>query len=461
MTEPLELKLPPQNVAAEKSVLRAILLDNNAADDAFAEMSLDDLHNEAHQIILAAMLDLIRADKPATALTVAEELERLGKLNDVGGWEQLSDLLNSLPSELAHVRYHARIVRETAQQRRVIWAAGTLERAAYAHTDSDELLAMWGRAEQDISAREQARGCLTMHDVLLKRRDVLQHDTRPHLSTGWPDVDKQLSGGMRGGSLVIVGARPSVGKTSFALDMFLAGAQADCLGLFISLEQSQIEVANRLLAAKSGLPFADIEADRLTDSLDRERLDEAENELARLPMKIIDESSSRLSQIVASARSERRNGLRLVILDYLQLIHADDERLSREQQVASLSRGLKRLARDLDCVVVCLAQLNRGIEGRDRKQPRLSDLRESGAIEQDADLVMFLDRPATYDPDAAPTEANVIIAKNRNGPCGKVPLLWHGPTMIYRSPARPWESAASASNWFSLPTPKQTDASVA
>lgn len=451
------VRLPPQNIPAEASLLRAMLLDNQAVDDALAEMSVDDLYSPAHRIVFDVMLGLIRAGKPATALTVAEELERIGKLNDVGGWERLFDLLNSLPSEVAHVRYHARIVREHAQRRRIILAADELRDAAYGHTDTNDLLAMWNRAEQDISAREQARGCLTMHDVLLKRRDALQQETRPHVPTGWPDLDEKLSGGMRAGSLVVVGARPSVGKSAWALSAFLAGAQVGCPGMFVSLEQSQIEIANRLLAIQSRLPFADIEADLLTDSLDCDRLADAEDELARLPMKVIDDSSSRLSQIVASARSERRNGLRLVILDYLQLIHADDDRLPREQQVASLSRGLKRLARDLDCVVVCLAQLNRGIEGRDRKQPRLSDLRESGSIEQDADVVLFLDRPATYDPDAAPTEANIIIAKNRNGPCGKVPLLWHGPTMTYRSPARPWEAAASASHWFPPPTSKATN----
>lgn len=249
---------------------------------------------------------------------------------------------------------------------------------------------------------------------------------------------------MRAGSLVIVGARPSVGKTSAALGMALAATQEKLPAVFVTLEQSQIDIANRLLSAITCLPFADIELDRLTDPLDRDRLADAENQLAGLPLKIIDESSSRLSQIVASARAERRHGLRLLILDYLQLLRPDDDRVHREQQVAAMSRALKRLARELDAVVVCLAQLNRDIESRDRKQPRLSDLRESGSIEQDADVVLFLDRPAAYDPDAHPSEASIIIAKNRNGPGGKVPLIWCGSTMTYRSAARPWEMMLSA-----------------
>ncbi len=250
-------------------------------------------------------------------------------------------------------------------------------------------------------------------------------------------------GGMRAGSLVIVGARPSVGKTSAALGVALLAAQLGLTVRFVSLEQRRTEIANRLLCALTALPFADIELDRLVDPLDRDRLDDAENQLAALPLKIIDESSSRLSQIVASARAERRHGLRLLILDYLQLLRPDDDRVHREQQVAGMSRTLKRLARELDIVVVCLAQLNRDIESRDRKQPCLSDLRESGSIEQDSDVVLFLDRPATYDPDAHPTEANIIIAKNRNGPIGKVPLVWCGSTMTYRSAARAWETALS------------------
>lgn len=433
-------KIPPQNLAAEQSVLRAILLDNTVVDDALAEMSADDIYAPAHQIIFAVMLDLIRDAKPATALTVAEELERLGRLNDVGGWEQLFNLLNSLPSETSHVRYHARLIREAAQCRRVIYATADLQAAAYAHTESGELLAMFDRAQRQISERKESGGCLSMCDVLLKRRDALQQDTRPHIATGWSDLDVMLSGGMRAGSLVIVGARPSVGKSSWALGAFLAAGQADCPAMFVSLEQSEIEISNRLLAAQTGLSFTDIEGDTLTDPIDRERLSDAENQLANLPLRLVNKGSLRLSQIVASARSERRNGLRLLIVDYLGLLDADDQQQPHEQQVASLSRGLKRLARDLDVVVVCLAQLNRGIEGRDRKQPRLSDLRSSGAIEQDADVVMFLDRPATYDPDADSTEASIIVAKNRNGPCGKVPLIWHGSTMTYRSAAQPWET---------------------
>ncbi|MFM9963353.1 MAG: replicative DNA helicase [Planctomycetaceae bacterium] len=444
--KPDEIKMPPQNLAAEQSVLRAILLNNDVVDDALAEMSADDIYAPAHQIIFAVMLDLIRDDKPATALTVAEELERLGRLNDVGGWEQLFNLLNSLPTELAHVRHHARLIREAAQCRRIIYATADLQAAAYARTESDELLAMFDSAQRQISEREESRGCVSMFDVLHKRRDSLAKNDRGQVPTGWPDLDDTLGGGLRAGSLVIVGARPSVGKTSAALGMALAAAQEKLPAVFVTLEQSQIDIANRLLSAITGLSFADIELDRLIDPLDRDRLSEAENQLANLPLKIIDESSSRLSQIVASARAERRHGLRLLILDYLQLLRPDDDRVHREQQVAAMSRALKRLARELDAVVVCLAQLNRDIESRDRKQPRLSDLRESGSIEQDADVVLFLDRPAAYDPDAHPSEASILVAKNRNGPCGKVPLVWCGSTMTYRSAAQPWDACAFANS---------------
>jgi replicative DNA helicase len=437
-----EIQLPPQNLDAEASVLRAMLLDNNVVDDALAEMSADDIYSHDHQIVFDTMLSLIRSGTPATPLTVAEHLEQRDQLANVGGWERLTQLLDALPSEVFHVRYHARLIREAAQRRRVIQAAQELQAAAHDHQDVDELLAKFDRAHRQLSEREESRACLSMLDVLHRRRDSIQNSDHPHVPTGWPDLDNMLGGGMRAGSLVIVGARPSVGKTSAALGMALSAAQARMPALFVSLEQSRIDIANRLLCAMTGLSFADIELDRLTDSLDRDRLLEGENELAALPLKVIDESSSHLSQIAASARAERRHGLRLLILDYLQLLRPDDERVHREQQVAGMSRTLKRLARELDIVVVCLAQLNRDIESRDRKQPRLSDLRESGSIEQDADVVLFLDRPATYDPDAHPTEANIIIAKNRNGPIGKVPVVWSGSTMTYRSAARAWEATA-------------------
>lgn len=436
-----EIRMPPCNLDAERSVLRAAFVDNNVVDEALAEVKAEDFYAENHRLTFAAMVELHNAGRQFDAILLADELDRLGRLDQIGGREFLIELFSDrLASEVFHVRYHARLIREAAQRYRVIQAAQDLEAAAYAHQDVDDLLAQFDRAQRQISEREESRACLSMLDVLHKRRDSLQKNDRGQVPTGWPDLDEMLGGGLRAGSLVIVGARPSVGKTSAALSMTLFAAQAGMPALFVSLEQSQIDIANRLLCAMTGLSFADIELDRLTDSLDRDRLADAENQLATLPLKIIDESSSRLSQIVASARAERRHGLRLLILDYLQLLRPDDDRIHREQQVAAMSRTLKRLARELDIAVVCLAQLNRDIESRDRKQPRLSDLRESGSIEQDADVVLFLDRPATYDPDAHPSEANIIVAKNRNGPIGKVPLVWNGSTMTYRPVAPAWES---------------------
>lgn len=437
--------MPPHNLTAEQSVLGGLMIQLDKVDDIAPLIRADDFYHEANRILFTTMLAMRDAGKPVNTISLSDELTRLGKLSRNEDVLYLNELMAAVPGRgTANIAYDAKLVREAAQRRRVLYAARDLQAAAYDHQDVDELLAMFDRAQRQISEREESRGCLSMFDVLHKRRASLAQNDRGQVPTGWPDLDEKLGGGMRAGSLVIVGARPSVGKTSAALGMALAATQEKLPAVFVTLEQSQIDIANRLLSAITSLPFADIELDRLTDPLDRERLSEAENQLAGLPLKIIDESSSRLSQIVASARAECRHGLRLLILDYLQLLRPDDDRVHREQQVAAMSRALKRLARELDAVVVCLAQLNRDIESRDRKQPRLSDLRESGSIEQDADVVLFLDRPAAYDPDAHPSEASIIVAKNRNGPCGKVPLIWCGSTMTYRSAARPWETMLSA-----------------
>lgn len=431
-----ETRMPPHNLAAEQSVLGGLMIQLDKVDDIAPLIRADDFYHETHRIVFTTMLTMRDAGKPVNTISLSDELTRLGKLIRNEDVLYLNELMAAVPGQgTANIAYDAKLVREAAQRRRVLYAARDLQAAAYDHQDVDELLAMFDRAQRQISEREESRGCLSMFDVLHKRRESLAQNDRGQVPTGWPDLDEKLGGGMRAGSLVIVGARPSVGKTSAALGMALAATQEKIPAVFVTLEQSQIDIANRLLSAITSLPFADIELDRLTDPLDRDRLSEAENQLANLPLKIIDESSSRLSQIVASARAERRHGLRLLILDYLQLLRPDDDRVHREQQVAAMSRALKRLARELDAVVVCLAQLNRNIESRDRKQPRLSDLRESGSIEQDADVVLFLDRPAAYDPDAHPSEASIIVAKNRNGPCGKVPLIWCGSTMSYRSAA--------------------------
>ncbi len=364
--------MPPHNLTAEQSVLGGLMIQLDKVDDIAPLIHADDFYHETNRIIFTTMLAMREAGKPVNTISLSDELTRLGKLTRNEDVLYLNELMAAVPGRgTANIAYDAKLVREAAQRRQVLYVARDLQAAAYDHQDVDELLAMFDRAQRQISEREESRGCLSMFDVLHKRREALATNDRGQVPTGWPDLDEKLGGGMRAGSLVIVSARPSVGKTSAALGMALAATQEKLPAVFVTLEQSQIDIANRLLSAITSLPFADIELDRLTDPLDRDRLSEAENQLAGLPLKIIDESSSRLSQIVASARAERRHGLRLLILDYLQLLRPDDDRVHREQQVAAMSRALKRVARELDAVVVCLAQLNRDIESRDRKQPRL------------------------------------------------------------------------------------------
>lgn len=351
--KPDESRMPPCNLIAEKSVLGGLMIEVDKVDDIAPLIRADDFHREPHRVVFTAMLAMRDAGKPINTIALADELDRLEKLDEIGGVLFLNKLMEAVPSNgNANIAYDAKLVREAAQRRSVIYAARDLEAAAYAHADVDELLTMLDRTQRQVSEREEARGCLSMFDVLHKRRESLKQNDRGQVPTGWPDLDDKLGGGMRAGSLVIVGARPSVGKTSAALGMVLSAAQEGLPAVFVSLEQSQIEIANRLLCATTSLPFADIELDRLTDPLDRDRLEDAENQLANLPLKIIDEGSARLSQILASARAERRRGLRLLIVDYLQLLRPDDDRVHREQHHVSrpeATRARTRLRRRLPC----------------------------------------------------------------------------------------------------------------
>ncbi len=279
---------------------------------------------------------------------------------------------------------------------------------------------------------------LTIGDVLVEMAESSEPGVT--VPTGFFGLDEMLDGGLLGGWLVILAARPSMGKTAFVGNITLNAAAGGDGCLIFSMEQKRGELAQRFLASLSGVDASLLKAKNQHHQTadDKARLCRAQNKLAGYPIRVKDKAGLRMGQIATEARlRKRRDAFSVIVVDYLQLIEPDDRRIPREQQVATISRQLKLLAKDLDVPVICLAQLNRAVEARENKRPRLSDLRESGAIEQDADVVMFLDRPPVYDPEAEPSEAYVIVGKNRHGKTGDAKLHWDGPTVSFRNPAPP------------------------
>ena len=449
-------KLPPQNLDAEKSVLGSILLNNEALEEVSDFLVADHFYLDAHQRIYKAIL-LLR-DKGVSsfdAVTVMETLEKTDEFKDIGGETYLTDLLASVP-HAAHVKYHAQIVYNKAVQRRLIAACTDVLRDCYdPGQDIDEVL---GRAEQSVFSiveQQEASQKIELRDILLDTFDRInqrmEHAGEINgLTTGFTDLDIKTNG-LQKTELLILAARPSMGKTAFVCNLAEAAADKGKAGVIIfSLEQSKLELAERLLCIRAGLQVHKMRKGDFTEE-ERDTLLRVSQELSEIPMFIDDQPGRNMPQVAAICRRlKRKHNLGLVIIDYLQLIEPEDKRLPREQQIASITRRLKFLAKELDVPVMALAQLNRGVELREDKRPKLADLRESGAIEQDADIVMFLHRPEMYDPEDRPGEAEIIVAKNRSGPTGIVNLAFSKESMRFHdfSPMNEPEGGYFASTEF-------------
>ena len=423
-------RVPPQNIEAERGILGSILLENHVLDDVADTLHADHFSRPAHQLIYRAILRLHESGVHGfDPVTIRDSLEKQNELNDAGGDDYLIELLESVP-HAAHARYYADIVREKAIQRRLILACTEILHDAYDEgAETEELL---NQAEQKIFAileQQEAGSKIELREILLDTFARIEERLERQgaisgLSTGFRDLDNQTNG-LQPSELVILAARPSMGKTAFVLNLAEAVADRSQAGVVIfSLEQSKLELAERFLCMRGSLDMHKLRKGHL-DEDDHDRLQRSASELDKLPIYIDDQAGRSMSQIGAICRRlKRKDEIRLVIIDYLQLIEPEDKRAPREQQIAGITRRLKFLAKELALPVVALAQLNRGVELRDDKRPRLADLRESGAIEQDADIVMFLHRPEMYDPEDHPGEAEVIVAKHRNGPTGIVRLTF-------------------------------------
>jgi replicative DNA helicase len=423
-------RLPPHNRDAERSLLGSMLRDNNIIPEAINLVRADHFYVYGHQKIFEAITKLNDdSGKPADIVTVAEFLAVAKQMEDIGGPAYLAELWDAAPSA-AHYRHYAEIIRQKAIARNLIHACTDLSAEAFDQAiPSGELLDSAERRILEIAEMGITGDTVTLQDAIKEAYDRLdarkdpEHQTSGVMS-GYLDLDS-LTAGFQNSELIVLAARPSVGKTAFALNIARHVVVEEGLPvLFVSLEQARIELAERLLCCQARVDSHKMRRGHLgTD--DMSKIMEAGGILSESKLFIDDTPGQSMLRIAANARRlKKRHDLRLVMIDYLQLIDPDDRRESRQEQVSGISRRLKFLARELKVPVVALAQVNRSSEDRQDHRPRLSDLRESGAIEQDADTVMMLHRPDYHEPGQQEGLIEVIVAKQRNGPTGEVSLMY-------------------------------------
>lgn len=419
--------LPPHSVEAEQAVLGGLLLDNTAWDRIADIAKVEHVYSADHRTILAQIVRLIDAGKPADVITVAEALESNNQLDGVGGLAYLATLAQNTPSA-ANIRRYAEIVRERAVLRKLVEVSGEIAEAAYnpagrtaAEIAAEAETALAAYTADDRDAGEPVSAAQAMAEVLLRAEDAAG---RGGLMTGLADLDT-LTGGLEPGQLVIVAARPAVGKTAVALSIARHVAAQGGRVSFHSLEMGHRELAARLLAATARINARALKTGPSPDEW--ERLAQATAAPGLAGLYLDDTPAASVARVRARARRlQRAGGLGLIVVDYLQLMAPADKRANRTEQVGSLSRGLKAVAKELGVPVIALAQLNRQSEARADRRPMLSDLRDSGEVEQDADAVLLLHRASD---DGAVIEA--ILAKHRSGPTGSFWLKFQAETMTF------------------------------
>ncbi|HUE75274.1 MAG TPA: replicative DNA helicase [Chloroflexota bacterium] len=420
-------KAPPHDERAEQSTLGALLIDPEAISQISPFLRPDDFYRKRHALVYAAIIDLFDRREPSDFITVSNELERRGQLDLVGGVSYLTGLINAAPTSV-HVEHYGHIVERTSIMRRLIEAAGKI--AAIGFEASPEVDQALDRAEQELFAVSQRRvtqDFVSLREILGPLFDEIDylHQHKGEImgvQTGFTDLDK-MTGGLKASDLVIIAGRPGVGKTAFCLSMARNMAVKNNVPVAIfSLEMSAEQLAHRLLSSE-----ASVDSQRLRsgfiDEFEWRRISEAFGTLADSPVYIDDVGTLTSVELRMKSRRLRvEHGIQLIIVDYLQLMHGSGKE-NRVQEVSEISRGLKSLARELDVPIIAMSQLSRAVEARQDHRPVLSDLRESGSIEQDADIVMFIHREELYKPDTDRKNiADLIIAKHRNGPTGSIPL---------------------------------------
>lgn len=433
-------KVPPQNVDAEMSLLGAVLIDEEVLADVTEHVKPKDFYDKRHGIIFDAIMRLYEKNKPVDLLTLTDELRRKKEIDEVGGSAYLTELTNYVPTS-AHAESYAEIVAQKAVRRRLIKASGEISELGYDEETTTQELLQQAEAELfAVSDQSLNQDLTSLESILTDSFDRLEelHRNKGALRgvrTGYRDLDN-MTAGLQRSDLIILAARPAMGKTTLVTNLaYNVATIAKQPVLFFSLEMSKEQLVDRMLADASGVDSWNIRTGNLSDE-DFSKLSEAMGEMAEAPIFIDDTPGlSVLEMRTKARRAAHEQPLGLIIIDYLQLMQGSGrDNGNRVQEVSEISRGLKLLARELNVPVIALSQLSRNVENRSPQIPQLADLRESGSIEQDADIVMFIYREAYYNPETERENVtDLIIAKHRNGPVGKVELYFHPERLRFMS----------------------------
>ncbi|WP_405734580.1 replicative DNA helicase [Streptomyces sp. NBC_00028] len=425
-------RVPPQDLDAEQSVLGGMLLSKDAIADVVEVIKGHDFYKPAHETIFQAILDIYAKGEPADPITIAAELTKRGEINKVGGASYLHTLVQTVPTA-ANAEYYAEIVHERAVLRRLVEAGTRITQMGYAADDDvDEIV---NRAQAEIYAVTEQRTSedyLPLGDIMEGALDEIEAigsrtGEMTGVPTGFTDLDS-LTNGLHPGQMIVIAARPAMGKSTLALDFARAASIKNNLpSVIFSLEMGRNEIAMRLLSAEARVALHHMRSGTMTDE-DWTRLARRMPEVSAAPLYIDDSPNLSMMEIRAKCRRlKQRNDIKLVIIDYLQLMQSGKRSESRQQEVSDMSRNLKLLAKELEVPVIALSQLNRGPEQRTDKKPQVSDLRESGSIEQDADMVILLHREDAYEKESPRAgEADIIVGKHRNGPTATITVAFQG-----------------------------------
>ena len=432
---------PPQDIAAEASVLGAMHLSKDAISDAVEIIREQDFYRPAHQIIFNAILDHYVHDQPADAVTIAAELTRRGELSKIGGASYLHTLVSGVPTA-ANADYYAQIVRERAVLRRLVEAGTRIVQMGFGTGEADDVV---DRAQAEIYSVTEHRVSEDYKPLSMLMEGVLEeieaHSKRGAgmvgVPTGFEDLDR-LTNGFHAGQLIIVAARPGMGKSTLAMDFTRAAAIKNNIpAAFFSLEMSTSEIVMRLLSAEASIDLSAIRSGKLNEA-QWKQLALKMGDIADKPLYLDDSPNLSMMEIRAKARRlKQRHGIKLLVVDYIQLMTSGKKVENRQQEVSEFSRSMKLLAKELEIPVVALSQLNRGPEARNDKKPMLSDLRESGSLEQDADMVILIHREEMYNKDTPRAgEADLIVAKHRNGQTQDIAVAFQGHRSRFANMAR-------------------------
>ncbi len=433
-------RVPPQDLHAEQSVLGSMLINKDAIADCLEAVKAHDFYRPAHELIFDAVLDLFGRGEPADAITVADELGKRGDLTRVGGQAYLHQLIQSVPTA-ANAGYYAEIVHERAVLRRLVEAGTRIVQMGYAQGEGD-IDDIVNRAQAEVYSVAEKRGgedYNVLGDLLNETMEEIEaasgrSDGLIGVPTGFIELD-ELTNGLHPGQMIVVAARPAVGKSTLGIDIARAAAiKHNMAAAVFSLEMSRTEITMRILSAEATIQLQDLRKG-LKSQEQWTKLARIMGKISNAPLFIDDSPNMSLMEIRAKCRRlKQQHNLRIVVIDYLQLMSSGKKVESRQQEVAEFSRALKLLAKELEVPVIAISQLNRGPEQRTDKRPQMSDLRESGSIEQDADVVILLHRDRS-DPERD-GEADIIVAKHRNGPTKDIILAFQGHYSRFNNMAR-------------------------